>query len=298
MNFISFYLIYGLLWLLTRLPIRALYFISDLVFPFFYYLIPYRKAVVKKNLSSSFPSWNKKKVNKTARKFYSYMIDSMMESVMFAFKPEKEMMKRFTYRNPEVCNNLFKKGKSIVLLMGHYGNWEWSANMPLFIDHTVLAIYKPLHNPYYDRFIKRNREKYGVITVPTDKTLRVITDYHNKKIPILTMFLADQRPRLAQIQHWTTFLSQDTPVIPGPEKIATKLDDAVVFFNVIPVRRGYYELEFDLLFEKPRETKLYEITETYFSRLEEMIVKNPPYWLWSHKRWRHDKKLYDSQKAK
>ena len=213
---------------------------------------------------------------------------------MFAFKPEKEILKRFVYRNPEVCNSLFEKGKSILLLMGHYGNWEWCSTMPIYLKHEVLAIYKPLHNSYYDRFIRKNREKYGVVTVPTDKTLRVMTDYHAKNIPILTMFLADQRPRLAQIQHWIRFLNQDTPVILGPEKIARRLDEAVVFFNVIPVKRGYYEVEFDLLFENPSETEIYQITEAYFSRLEQMIVKKPPYWLWSHKRWRHSKALYDS----
>ncbi len=298
MDFIAFYCLYGLLWLLSRLPVRILYFISDLIFPFFYYLIPYRKAIVKRNISASFPTWEKRKVNRTVRKFYSYLIDSMMESIMFAFKPENEMIKRFAYRNPEVCNELYNKGKSILLLMGHYGNWEWCATMPLYLKHEVLAIYKPLHNQYYDRFIKRNREKYGVVTIPTDKTLRIMTDYHSKKLPILTMFLADQRPRLAQIQHWINFLNQDTPVILGPEKIAKRLDEAVVFFNVIPVKRGYYEVWFDLLSENPNETGLHEITERYFSRLEEMIIEHPSYWLWSHKRWRHKREDFDKLRLK
>ena len=296
MKFLSFYLLYGFLWLLTRLPIRFLYLISDLIFPLLYYLIPYRKKLVKKNMQNSFPEWNKKKVNHTARRFYSWLLDSMIESMLFSFLPEKEITKRYHFRNPEVCNELFEKGKSILLVMGHYGNWEWTSTLPLAVKHKVLAIYKPLHNPWYDRFIKNNREKYGVITVPMDKTLRVMNEYHQKKIPVITLFLADQRPRFAQIQYWTKFMNQDTPVILGPEKISVKFDDAVVFYNIIPVKRGHYEIEFDVLYENPRETKQHEITDAYFRRLERMIHLNPEYWLWTHHRWKHDKELYDKLK--
>jgi KDO2-lipid IV(A) lauroyltransferase len=221
----------------------------------------------------------------------------MFESMISSFISEKDILQRYKYRNPEVCNEIFDKGKSILLLMSHYANWEWSNSMPLVLKHKVIAVYKPLHNPWYDDFIKKSRERFGLMTVPMDKTLRTMTSLQKDGIYSLSMFLSDQRPRFAQIQYWTKFLNQDTPVILGPEKIAKKLDEAVVFYNIIPVRRGYYEIDFDLLFENPIESETFEITNAYFSRLEKMIRENPQYWLWTHNRWKHDKVLYNTLKT-
>ncbi len=110
------------------------------------------------------------------------------------------------------------------------------------------------------------------------------------------MFLSDQRPRWAQIQHWTTFLNQDTPVILGAEKIARKLDLAVIYYQIIPVGRGYYEVEFIPMFDNPRSTQPFEITERFHQLLEETIRRRPEYWLWTHNRWKHEKEKF-RQKA-
>ena len=200
-------------------------------------------------------------------------------------------------KNPELCNDLYEKGKSITLLMSHYGNWEWSAITPRYLKHKVLPIYKPLHNPHFDRMIKKSRERFGAETIPMDKIMRTLMEYKIKGIPTLTFFIADQRPRWAQIQYWTTFLNQDTPVILGPEKIARKMDHAVLFLKITPVKRGHYEAEYISLFEHTGETMPYEITDSYLAILEKTIREKPEYWLWTHDRWKHEKEKF-VQKAR
>jgi KDO2-lipid IV(A) lauroyltransferase len=292
MKRLSYVFLYGLLWLITRLPLRYLYFLSGLFYPILYYLIPYRKKLVLRNLRNAFPEWDRKKRLLTARKFYRHFCDSFVEGIVTVFMTEGEIKKRYHFRNPEVCNELYSKGKSIALIMGHYGNWEWAALMPEYVNHKILAIYKPLHNPYFDNLIKRNRERFGVETIAMEKIFKAMSRYIADGQPTLTMFLADQRPRWAQIQHWTTFLNQDTPVILGPEKMSKKLGLAVMFYKIIPVKRGYYEIEFVPMFDDPSATSTFEITERFHELLEETIRENPEYWLWTHNRWKHEKEKY------
>ena len=292
MKRISFYVLYGFLWLITRMPLRYLYVLSGLFYPLIYYVIPYRKKLVLNNLRLSFPEWDEKKLRQTARKFYRHFCDSFIEGIVTIFISDEELRKRYVFTNPEVCNDLFSRGKSIALIMGHYGNWEWASLMPEYVKGKILAIYKPLHNPYFDNLIKQNREKFGVETVAMEKIFRSISGYMKDKIPTLTMFLADQRPRWAQIQHWTTFMNQDTPVILGPEKISKKLGLAVVFYKITPVKRGYYTIEFIPMFEDPSVTDTFEITERFHQLLEDTIREKPEYWLWTHHRWKHEKEKF------
>ena len=296
MQFISFYIFYGFMWLFTRLPLKVIYGISDLLYLFVFYLVPYRKKLVKRNMRNSFPDWTEKQLRDHMKKFYRHFCDSFFESSITAFISEKEIKKRFVIKNPEICNDLYDKEKSITLLMTHYGNWEWSSSMQLYLQHKTLPIYKPLHNKYFDNFIKKSRERFGAKTVPMDKTLRILMDYKKKNIPTITFFLADQRPRWAQIQHWIKFMNQDTPVILGPEKISKKLGNAVLFLKIEKKKRGFYESEFILVNEDPVKTEPYEITEKYYKLLEKLFKEKPDYWLWTHARWKHEKEKF-KQKA-
>jgi Kdo2-lipid IVA lauroyltransferase/acyltransferase len=293
MKFILFNFLYGFLWLISLLPLRLLFGISDLLYPFFYYLFPYRKKLVHHNLRNSFPEWDENQIKKVARRFYHYFFDLLIESNAGIFLSKNNMRKRYVLRNPELCNDLYDKGKSISLVMSHYGNWEWISITQLILKHQVLAIYKPLNNRTFDKLLKKSRERFGLLAVPMEKILRVLIDFESKKIPTLTLFLADQRPLINIIQYWLKFMNQETPVVLGPEKISKKMDMAVVYLKVIPIKRGYYEAEFVLLFEDSKNTAPYEITDRYHKVLEETIREKPEYWLWTHHRWKHKKEDFD-----
>jgi len=292
MQFISFYFVYALIWLLTRLPMRALYGISDVFFLIVYYVFPYRKKLVFKNLRNSFPEWDEKKVKETAKEFYRYFCDFFMESTIFIFMSESEIHKRFSYKNPELLNDLYSRGKTDILVFGHYANWEWSVTLPQFIRHKALPVYKPLHNKYLDRMFINSRQRFGTEVVPIEKVLRVLSDYHKNGILNVSYFAADQRPLMKNIQYWTTLLHQDTPVVMGPEKLARKMDNAVVFFKISRVKRGVYESEFSLITDDPKNTKEHEITDKFLQMLENQIIEAPAYWLWTHNRWKHNKEEY------
>lgn len=295
LKFISFIIAYSFLRILAFLPLSWLYGVSGIAYFIIYYIIPYRKKIVFKNLHNSFPEWDDKKIRKTARKYYRFFCDMLIESAFSPFMKEKDIEKRMSYKNLELLHELYKKGKSIILVTSHYANWEWNARIAKLIKHKAIFIYKPLQNQYFDRFIAKSREKYGAKTVPMERTLRFLIEKDKEKIHTLTYFLADQRPLKKNIQYWTKFMNQDTPVYTGPEKIARKLDMAVVFQKTERKSRGFYESEFILLSDNPTEMEEFEIMRLYFKNLEKSIRKNPQYWLWTHNRWKYDKKEFASK---
>ncbi|MFW5820506.1 MAG: lysophospholipid acyltransferase family protein [Bacteroidota bacterium] len=299
MRKLSFFLFFSLVRLLSLLPFTViLYGLSSILYPIIYYIVPYRKKIVFHNLRNSFPGKSDKEIKEIASAFYKHLCDSFIESTVFGFKPKKELIKRFTVKNPELCEELYKKKKSISLMMAHYGNWEWAAIIPEHIPHVTLPIYKPLKNKYFDRYVRKNRERFGARTVPMEKILKTLIQYEKKNVPTMTFFLADQRPLMAKIQYWTTFLNQDTPVVMGPEKIARHFNHAVLFLKIKKVKRGYYEAEFVKIAEEARSLEKYEIIEQYHSYLEKSIKEEPAYWLWTHKRWKHNLKDYYKLRGK
>jgi len=286
---IVYYIVYFFLWLLSLLPFSILYAFSTLLYYINYYIIGYRKKVVFSNLRNSFPEKSEMEIENIAKDFYRYLGDYFFESLAITSLSAKQFNKRYHYTNPEVVNKFYDEGKSVMMILGHYNNWEWATTMPLFLKHKVLAAYKPLNNKSFDNLFKKIRGKFGIEAVPMNGILKRMIEYRNMGQPILSDFLADQRPLVRNIRYWTTFLNQDTPVLMGAERISRKMKQAVVFMHVKRVKRGHYEIIFKVLSEDASQTAPYEITELHVRELEKIIQDEPRYWFWSHKRWKHDK---------
>ncbi len=198
-----------------------------------------------------------------------------------------QLLRRFTISNPGIIDKLLKEKRDIIAVLGHYNNWEWSILIPLYTKYKIVIIYKPLQNKFFNRFINNQRSKYGIVLTPMSLIIREIINNKKNNINTLSVFLTDQTPVRGEIKYWTTFLNQDTPVYIGTEKIASKYDMAIVFFNIQKIKRGYYNLNIELLIEHTAGLPEYLITETHVRRLEEIIIEKPEYWLWSHRRWKH-----------
>ncbi|RKE03878.1 lysophospholipid acyltransferase family protein [Marinifilum flexuosum] len=283
------YIAYGFIKLLSYLPLPVLYIFSDIIFFIVYHVVGYRKQVVHANLKNAFPEKSDKEIRKIGKEFFSHFCDSFIETIKLWTISEKEIKKRCKFLQPDFFNQYKESGKSVMAILGHYGNWEWMTSFPAWKDVNLLPIYKPLHNKVFDKLYIQLRERFGAKTLPKDDTLRTMLRYRSEKEFTVTVFLGDQTPNRNSIHYWTKFLNQDTPILQGTERIAKKLDQAVVFCSMQKVKRGYYEVDFIPLFDNPKEAKDNEITEKHTRVLEEIIQKNPAYWLWSHKRWKHKK---------
>lgn len=292
MKFLAYIFSYAFIWLLHLLPEPILYRLSDFIYLLMYHVAGYRKKVVFGNLEKAFPDYPHSEIRRIARKFYRHLSDVILEQAVFHFYSETRALQKIRYKNPEVLDPLYEKGKLVMAVLGHYGNWEYMASLGLAIKHPVVAIYKPLKNKYFDRMVQRNRNAFGVITVPMEKIARELIRYEREQTPVLTLFLGDQRPIYEQIQYWTKFMGRDTPVFLGTEKLARKLDAAVVFLKIRKIKRGRYEMEIEVICESPEGLPPYEITNRHVQILENLIREEPSLWLWSHRRWKHSYEKY------
>ncbi len=296
MKWLGYILTYSLVWLLHLLPERILFLLSDLLYLLMYHVAGYRKKVVFENLQKAFPDYEEQEIRRIAKKFYHHLSDLFLESAVSHFYSEAQALKRMSYKNPELVNQIYATGKQLIAVLGHYGNWEYLSTISLATKYPFIGIYKPLKNKYFDRMTQRNRCAFGGTVVPMDKIGRKLIEYKSREEQVLSLFLGDQRPMFHQIQYWTKFLGQATPMYLGTEKLAKKLDAAVVFIKIRKKSRGRYEVEFELISEDPRKLETYAITESHVRILEDLIREAPEYWLWSHRRWKHSYERYLTEK--
>jgi Kdo2-lipid IVA lauroyltransferase/acyltransferase len=284
MQRVTFYILYPFIYLFSLLPFWALYGVSDL----FYLLLKvtgYRKAVVIKNLRHSFPEKSDREVAVLGKAYCRYLCDLTLETLKTLNMSEKQTLQRCVFHNQPWLTRFSEEKKSIIIVMGHYGNWEWAGpSFTLSTGFQLVVIYRPLSHPYFEKMTAGMRTRFGTRITPVEKTLRDMVA--NQKELTATAFIADQATTSKNAFYWTTFLHQDTAVFTGPEKLARRFNYPVVFMNVKRVRRGYYEVTPELLFENPAATTDNEISETFIKRLEREIVLDPVPWLWSHKRWK------------
>ena len=286
MTGIFYYLVYFFLRLISLLPLRALYVISDMIYYLAYYITKYRRNVVFENLYNAFPEKDHTDIEDIAKGFYSHLCDLLVETIYLMGMGKDEIRRRVRYNNPEIIEKYFGEGKHVAAVLGHYGNWEWMCGFPVITEYECITIYRQLRNKVFDRLITTMRSRFGARLVPMKMAIRKIYQLDNKGIPTLTAFMADQAPPRAKARYWIDFLNQDTPVYLGVEQVARKMNMAVVFFKMRKIRRGYYEFDFIPLFDNSAEAPDYEITDAHVKELEKLIRDQPELWLWSHRRWK------------
>lgn len=277
---------------LSYLPLGLLYGLSDFLYIVLYKLAKYRQKVVRTNLVNSFPEKSKAEIVKIEQDFYHHFFDLIVESIRLFSSKEAELMKRNKLLNPEVMNDLYEEGKSVILAGGHYNNWETGAAIfSKYVKHHIIGIYAPLSNQFFNAKILTSRERFGMEML--SKKIVKARFEKNKEQLTATIFATDQSPTYSKNVHWTTFLNQPTAVLLGSEIFAKEYNYPVIFMFVTKVKRGYYEMEAKVLEKNPAQTHDGEITEKHTRWLEKQIQETPQYWLWTHKRWKRKMKEED-----
>lgn len=282
-------IVYGFLWIYSWLPLRVQYVFSDIYYFFVYYVFRYRRNVVRTNLVNSFPDKTLPEIIRIEKRYYQHMCDLFVEMYRMWHMSEEEIRWRCVFTNPEVIQHYFDQGKSVIGVLGHYGNWEWMASYSLWMpaDVDFYTLYKPLHDRVADRMMLSIRSRFKAKPVPKNDILRKVVENRREGRLFLAGFIGDQTPNKANLNFWMEFLNQDTPVLIGTEKIARKFDLPVISLHMRKVKRGYYEVDFVDLCAEPKKTEPGELTRMHTRMLEKYIRETPELWLWSHRRWKH-----------
>ena len=285
MNFAVYYLTLPFLYGLSLLPFRVLPYVSWGMYLVIYKLLGYRQGVVHSNLTNAFPGMPAEKILLIQDRFYRYFCELILETVKTLTISPRNLQKQVTFGDMTVFEELYEQEQSVIIVMGHLGNWELAgarfSQMPL---HQLYVIYHPLSNPFFDRLFFHMRTRLGnKLYAMKDAFRGMIKD---REQITATAFIADQTPA-PESAFWTTFLNQDTPVFTGPAKIAKKMKYPIVYVSVKRLQPCYYEVSGELLMENPDQYTIEEITECHTRRLEKDIIARPETWLWTHRRWKH-----------
>ncbi len=273
--------------LIARLPFRALFILADIFYIILFYVVRYRRKVVHKNLTRSFPDKSPKEIREITKKYYHHLSDLGIETIKFSRMTEEEINDRIKLNNVEIFEEYFQQGKSTILLGMHHNNWEWALYFQQLIKAQFLVVYDPLRgNKAMERFILNSRERFGAKSVAIEHSIRAAFALNQAKHPSVLLLLADQTSP-ANSQIWATFLNQETAFFSGPMKIAVKTGQPVLFFHIRKVGRSRYEAFVYKLIENPSEVEPEEIMIAYVRKMEEIIKAEPEYWLWTHRRWKH-----------
>jgi KDO2-lipid IV(A) lauroyltransferase len=290
MNFITKLFIAPLLIFISYLPFRLLYFISDIFYYFLYYIIRFRRKIVRKNLVLSKIALSKKDLIIIEKKFYRHLTDVFFEMFKFYSISPDEMKKRFYIENPELFYEFEKKNKSVMFMTSHYGGFEWFLSITYHVPQLPFAVYTPLSNKSLESLIKKFRLRHGSKLISRYEAGAYIKKQLKENKLFLYGMAADQSAQIRSITYWKEFLGIKVPVFTGSERIAKQHNIPVVFGKVVKISRGYYKVVVELISEFPNDYENYKITDIYLEKLEKQIREVPEYYYWTHNRFKHKDK--------
>jgi len=283
------YGVYPIFWLLSLLPLPLLYLLSSAIYILLYRIFGYRKKVVRTNLQRSFPEKSTIELLQIEKQFFKHLSDLFVEVIKGLSISKQELCKRLVYENPQILHDLNNENKPCVVVLTHSGNWEWIAlASQLYVDQTVLITYKTISDSNFDYLMYKMRSRFLGTPVHMNETLRAISKFNAQNEPYILALIGDQSPSNLNGVHWEEFLNQETAFLNGPAKIAKKYNIPLIYLEQRKVKRGFYRARFThvLDVEKLDHTKL---MSKCIHEMQNEIKKQPFTWLWSHRRWKHQR---------
>jgi Kdo2-lipid IVA lauroyltransferase/acyltransferase len=281
-----YYVVYGLLYAFSLLPLRVLYLFSDLASFMLCRVMKYRRPIILANLAIAFPEKTQEERDRIAKQFYLNFTDTFIESIKMISMSRKNAEKR-SEGDYEYINELIDKGYNIHIMAGHQFNWEF-ANLvyALYLKAPFVGIYMPVNNAIIDRIFFKMRSRYGTIMISAK-------DFRNKMHKVFNQqyilaLAADQNPGNPAGAYWLNFFGKPAPFVTGPGKGAVKNNTAVLYVGFRKVKRGHYAFRIVPIAENGADYTPQQLTVLYKNALEDAIRKDPANYLWSHRRWRHE----------
>jgi len=297
MKEIAYRMLHALVYCLSLLPLQLLYTVSDVVALLVYHVVRYRRKVVRRNLTSSFPEMSPADIRRTERQFYRWLCDYAVETLKLLTISDEDLLRRIEFRGVGQLEQVFDEGRNCAAILGHYCNWEWlSATGLAFTKHPQAVmglIYHPLYNEAFDRLFIDIRSAHGGACIPKTDILRYLISYKRENRRSLFGYISDQSPKWENMHLWLPFLNHDTPVFTGGERIMRRMNDAVFYVDMERPCRGRYVCTFRLISAEAAKEEEFAITRRFYKLLEESIRRQPAFYLWTHNRWKRTRAEFE-----
>ena len=244
----------------------------------------YRKDIIGQNIDRAYPSISKEEIKKLSSDYIKQLGNVIGETLKGHSMNQAEIAQRFVFNNPEIANKYSNQGKSIILCLGHIGNWEWGqAVVSHYLNAKCVGVYKQLSSKSFDRYLLSKRSKFDVHLHSQKAILKYIIG--NRDEVCVYIFIADQYPP-SHPKMKVNFFGIPTSCDSSIEKIASKYDLPVVYADIKNAGKHKYQTDLIEISSESASTEQGTITKQYASLLEQNIRREPALWLWSHRRWK------------
>lgn len=287
MQLVIFLLVYPIIWIISILPFRLLYLVSDCLSFIAYRVVRYRLRIVRQNLNLVFPDMPKAEKLRIERKFYQHLFDMFLEMMKTRTISKNEIKKRFSFTNMDEYVKIENQGKSIAMMASHMASYEWLVSISYHVNFPSFLIYKQVSNKYFEKLVKKIRSRFNAYLVPHRDTFSVIEENLKNNRPGLYGFASDQSPQYKKNNHWYPFFGHEVPIYTGAESVAKTYDFNLMFVDVKKPQRGHYVATFETVSLEPNTIENYKLSEWFIQRVEKQIRETPEFYLWTHKRFKH-----------
>ncbi|MDR2709559.1 MAG: hypothetical protein LBC07_06265 [Elusimicrobiota bacterium] len=285
-NHIEFLFLKVVLFFIQLFPMSFAMNISQIFAVIAYYLVPIRRRYVISALSLSFPQKSKKEILQIIKNMYKN-IGRMIIGIAFIPTFSNEKLKDMMKIDEQKILQAHKKGKGIVIMSAHLGNWELTA-ISMSKRYPVSVIIASQSNPFIDRLLNDIRVGENYKTISRDlwqsSARQVLKALKRNEIIAI---LADQNE--SKNGCFVPFFGRDCSMPKGAALFALRqkcpLFSAFGFYT----KDGIMEVEIEEI-ELPKtgdiEADIKTINTIYSQRLEKFVRQHPEQWLWFHKKWK------------
>lgn len=248
----------------------------------------YRLNVIRSNLQSAFTYNSAAELALDVKGFYHYLARVIM---LFIARPSlKNINKNLSFKNLHIVKQWLKEGKSVVICMGHVGNWELAGlGIGMQFKEQVCVLYKQTKSPIINKWMHRKRNAIPGTLIEKGEMLELVRII--KKQPVVIVMIADQNPANENNMAWTSFFNIPTAFTRGPESLANKFQLPVVYLKYQSHDDKKLNLDIEVISNGSEMQETGAITKKYVEALERNIRLNRTHWLWSHKRWKRNEEI-------
>ena len=286
-NYLEFIVFKFFVLLARLLPFKIVQRLGKLFGIFMFNFIPYRKKVALENLKKSFPEKSDEEIRRILKLAYVNLGITFFEFMGFANLKISDFDGFAKLENFDVVVEALKKGKGLILMSGHFGNWELSAIATgIKIGKPLNVIVKKQRNKFVDREINKWRCWFGNKVIPMEKafreSLRILSEGG------IVALLADQSAPKEGL--YVNFLGRPASTFTGPAIMSIRTGAPIVMGFAIREGNYGYRIVLEKIDFTPSESEdenIIKLTQLHTSMLEKYIRLYPDHWLWFHRRWKH-----------
>ncbi len=296
-NNVKYFFFLLIVYIVRLFPFRTVQKIGMAFGSFTYSVLGIRKELTMDNIRRAFPEKSEEEIAALTKANYRNMFAAFFEIFALDVLREDEILKLVSFTDNRKIGEALKKGKGLVLLSGHLGNWELIAlSTPLFTPQKYSIVVKKQRNPYVDAFMNKMRARFGTKVLLMERAPREILKAlaNNEAVALL----ADQSA--AQESVFVDFLGRPAATYLGPAVFALRSQSPMLMLMIIRQPDGKFIIECNEIDTEhltgTEEEKLRNITEQHVKILETYIRRYPEQWLWMHKRWKHTEAFLQRQR--